>query len=486
MIKQDPGYADLNIDYINENRDNTTKYVSVVDDDVNIYRFLLDAYEYSGGFRTGKYLVRFPIEGYYDDRRDFSHYVNFYGSIVDAMVTPVFADAPKREIKNGNDERWNGFVKDCSSNGVTLNDFMKDRVASIARACSVVFTVMENFPIDMQPETIPQALDNRIYPYIYNKTPDQVGWFKLDTVGRLVEISFYDKTVEINGVDEQLYRVWNDIESRLVYIKTIDGKKTVVDYEEPVLHMLGVVPVVITTDTPPKNSETIFPEPRLYGVGRVAHALFNKDSEMREFERKAAFSMLAIQGDKSEGDQTLGQGNIIYYPVESSNAPEWISPDPNLVKELRENRNALREDLYGIAEQAGVTAVRDAKSGIALAYEFQAHKFILDETATICDTTEMRLFDLFMRYTGNYGAYEYHVTYNREFLPYNVKEVMDHDSFLLEIPEIPRVFKDSIIMDHYRTRFPEASQEEIDDVQAALDERAVIESQIGLTDAQED
>ena len=450
-------------------RSNGNDYLSIASGDVSVYKFLSDAYHYTGGFRTGKYLVPYPIEGFYDARRDFSHYVNFFGAIVDAMIDPVFAKPVKRDLQTPRgvdveDPFWGGFVDNCTNSGVSLSKFMKESVAVYTRIHSEMFIIVDNFAD--QPEDAISALNNRTYPYIYSKTAEDIFDFVIDEFGKLLSITFYAGTKTIKDrkgteTNIQLYRLWDS--NRSIQLMRDDKSGKVVELPETErIHDLGVLPVVIVSDSSTPAQGELLPDPKLYGVGRVCLTLFNKDSEMRELERKQEFSLLAIPGNRN-GDQAIGAGNILYYPKDSSGSPGWLSPDAATLKGLLDTRNSLREDLYGLAEQHGVVAHREAKSGIALAYEFQAHKNILDATASFCEKAEHDIFNLFSLYMNWGDKYVYSVEYDDKYLPFNTAEKVEQDQFLID-SGIPDIFKVEIWKDHFKRRFPDATSTQLNDM----------------------
>lgn len=442
----------------------TIRYLSVAKEvDVSSQQFLSDSYDYTGGYKNGLYLIPFPIEGYYDQRRDYSTYTNFFAPIVNSTINPCFAKPATRAILSGadtevNDSKFLMFLADCDNRGNSFQKWMKENAAKYGRVHSRAFVVVDNFTADQMPDTDDEAVKGRKFPYIYIKTSIQVGRYENDEFGNLQTVSFYDRMEKIEGERRSIYKHWTAEESTEEYLD-MQGKWITVG--EPKIHGLGTLPVAVVGDAQPNDTSKLMPEPRLYGVGRMVHSIFNKDSEMRHLERVCMFPMLTVQGNAN--DLAGGASSIMFYSENASQSPQWIQPDAGLMQALGTQRNNLRDDMFAMVEQLGVVAKKTAISGVALAYEFQAHSDVLDETANMCEDCERQIMAIFGEYV-DWTQYKYSVQYNREYLPYDTSENIVHDSFLVDILGIPAEFKFEVIEDHLKRRFPDMEKERIDEI----------------------
>jgi hypothetical protein len=226
-------------------------------------------------------------------------------------------------------------------------------------------------------------------------------------------------------------------------------------------HGLGVLPVVIARDTELEQPQDFIPEPKLYDIARVNHTIYNKDSEIREIERNQAFAVLCINQNKSS-NLTIGTNNVLFYPV-GANPPQFVAPPMDVLAQLIANRKELREDLFRLAEQNGVVAVQEAKSGLALAYEFFAHESILQQTAKIAEEIEKKIVGIFAKWINK--DIEYSVVYRSNFIPHSEEaRVKLFDAVLQH--DIPMEFKKKIVVDEFKLLFPDSSPEELQAVEA--------------------
>jgi hypothetical protein len=143
------------------------------------------------------------------------------------------------------------------------------------------------------------------------------------------------------------------------------------------------------------------------------HAIYNKSSEMRDIERAQEFAVFYVQGVDA-GNITLGTHNFLSLPTDSTIPPGFASPDAATMSELRENEKALREDLFRIAEQQGVTGITD-QSGVSKQWDFVAQENVLKTTSYIAIAFENWLADTFKKWTEE--RFFYVAEYPEDFSP---------------------------------------------------------------------
>jgi len=401
----------------------------------NMYTFMSNTYEGTGGFLTGTYLIPHSREGYYKDRKVYSHYKNYLKPITNALVDPVFMHEAPRVITDESgvessaeesNTLFSKFIEDCDNNSTKLQEF-SEQVLTYARLHGVTFVVMDNFSDLEQPETEQEAIENRILPYVYIETADKVYEYNTDPWGRLESIVFREADVlNEKGEAESRYRYWN---SEYSVLMTKDKNDKLVAVEAPSYHYLGVVPVTSVVAGKKGSQNKILVNPPLYDIARLNLSVYNKDSEIRELERLQSFSIFYLQSD-SPGNVTAGSSNVFFIPSDTQIPPGFASPDPNILKGLLESCNSLTESIYQIAEQNGVKGVQSAKSGVAIQWDFYAHETQLKKTSRLATTFEYALADLFKRYTNT--VFTYTVEYPDDFLPgdtsnelENIKKVLD-------------------------------------------------------------
>jgi len=395
---------------------------------LNIYKFMEHSYDGSDGYRDGTYLIPHPREVFFESRKELCFYRNFLRPIVRAMIEPVFNQEAVRKIADGDnkpkgDSLFADFINDCDNAGQWLQDFTKEAI-EYSRLHGMVCVVMDN-SIET-PKTRLEAKDQRKFPYVYLKKAYEIAYYKTDKFGNLIEIVFTEDQED----SEYYYRKWT-AEYSVCVKQTGDG------YEEigpRFQHNLGTIPVIILYSTKRKTATNIFVDPPLYDIAKLNHAIFNKDAEIRDQERSQGFSVFYVQSD-NVGNLTLGDKNVLFVPTGSTLAPGFASPDPTILRGLIENGDKMREDLFRMAEQQGVTGVQSGSSGVAMQWDFFSHESVLQRTSYLACTLEEKIADLFMLYTNE--DFIYIVEYPEDFQPNNkMDELKLYDLALTQNPPV--------------------------------------------------
>ena len=418
------------------NVSDTSEYKSTLN--LNIYEYMEEAHDGTGGFRNGRYLIPHSREMNYTSRRDFSFYKNFFRPTLRAMIEPVFTEKATRGVTNeaGVEQTnlmFNEFIENCDNTGKHLQSFTEKAIKT-SRLHGVSFVIMDNFRPEDMPETKGKAKEERKFPYVYMRKAQQVDGYTVDKFGNLQTITFIDLpevVVMSDGkrVEEERWRTWTANEV-IVSKKLPGGKMEIID---TIVHGLGVLPVISIYSVNRDDNTKILVDPPLYDLARInTSGIYNKDSEMRELERSQEFAVFCVQAEQA-GDITLGSSNVLFVPM-GANMPQYVSPDSNTIKELRENQIALIESFFQIAEQSGVTGVQSSKSGVAMQWDFFAHESVLKKTSQLAVSFEEEVSILFKLYTGE--LFEYMVDYPFDFQPQNVKEELEVlDKVLLTNPK---------------------------------------------------
>jgi hypothetical protein len=371
----------------------------------------------------------------------------------------MITDANGNPIGENNQVPFGIFLEDVDNDKTPMQIYMEELMLSV-RLHGVGITVMDNFAQDMQPSSIKEVVDNRIMPYIYQRSAADVIAWKTDDYGCLQSITFEEAPVVMvssNGTEvvEKRYRIWTTEYSQLLK-KNKENKFELVT--PPVVHNLGRVPVILTYIQKPRYPSVILVDPPMYDIARINHVLYNKDSEIRDQERAQAFSNFYIQGDPN-GNITLGPHNVIFIPMDATIPPGFASPDTAILTNLVLNAEKLRESLFLQAEQAGVVGVKPAESGIAAQWHFWAVESQLKKTSKLATNTEMDIAELFKEYTQT--DFEYVVQYPDEFQPGDVGSLINTYKTIIDMGA-PEVIKEKIFEKTARIIFSDEEAEEVD------------------------
>lgn len=365
--------------------------------DVNEYVFVEEALKNEGGFKSGNYLIPHLRESFYKVRKQYSSYVNFIQPILRAMVEPVFNGDINREYKDN--DLFEMFIKDVNYNNLSLKDFTQ-MITKYVRLHSLVFIICD-YILPSGELSEAQLLENNVHPYLYFKKPYEVESYALDFFGRLNTITFIDDELEIivEGKKKkvQTFIKWSSMTWERV-IKNDKGSYVTIETRE---HNLGKLPISVVYEEARENTKELLTASHFYSLARINHQIYNQDSERRELQRNQAFSVLYIQEENNnQAGRNIGTNNYLSISHDATIPPNFISPDVSILEKLLEQRNTAKDDLFSIADQMGVFGVtKQAKSGIALAYEFSAYEGTLRKTATIANRVELEIVRLFSMYT---------------------------------------------------------------------------------------
>jgi hypothetical protein len=208
------------------------------------------------------------------------------------------------------------------------------------------------------------------------------------------------------------------------------------------------------------NVYDILVEPPMYDIAKLCHQLYNKDSSIVDQERAQAFANFYIQTDNG-GNITLGAHNVIYIPMETTIPPGYTSPDSSILKGLVDNAESLKESIFQIAQQNGVYGIKEAKSGLAMSYDFYAQEYQLKHTASIATALEYNIAKLFKLYTNT--EFEYVVTYPEEYQPGNSRSIIDTYKVAIDMG-IPNKFKNALYEKMARMLFSDEDEEMVKEI----------------------
>jgi len=445
--------------------------------DINEYIFTEESLLGTNGFRTGEYLINHIRESFYDTRRQYSAYVNFIQPILRAMVEPVFTGEVNREYNKN--ELFDIFINDVNYNNLKLKDFVS-MITKYVRLHSMTFLICDYILPKDEILTENDLIINNVHPYLYFKKPYHVEEYKLDFFGRLEEIVFVDELIkkEIEGKTKEIpsYIRWTKNTWERIY----RGKNNAWLVEEIRNHNLGVLPISVIYENDRENTKNLFTHPNFYSLARINHQIYNQDSERRELQRNQAFSILVIQEmANSTKNKTLGSNNYLSISPEVTGfGAKFISPEVSILAELLNQRETAKNDLFSIADQIGVFGItKQAKSGIALSYEFSAYESTLRKTAQIANKIETEVARLWCLYTK---------TNNLNFVPhYNEEYKINKDENKITLYDTVNqmtlgssTLNSLMAEDIARTLFPDEEEIVYDDIKNETMEQQIMDQEI--------
>ncbi len=408
---------------------------------LNPYAQVLYTYEASHGYRDNSYLIFFPREEWYQERQKYSlRSVAAFRSVVDAMVQPVFE---KQNLRTTNNPLFQTFIDNCDNTGTTLQD-MNESAQTHARMLGVTFIVMDNFPDAGAVKTVQEAVDQRKFPYIYEKMPHEVHRWETNNWGKLNWISFFERQEQIEDpihkgqyIIRQYYRKWDNKEWKIYYEQHKENKYN--EFEEIVTeranHGLNYIPIYPVLDYVKNNNLKTLPTPKLADLANMAFVLYNMESWI---ELLCVYCFPTLTIPPMEGQQiAMSVNNAIEVPNDAKHAPAFIAPPTDCLDVLLKAADRLEDKIYKAANQLGVSGTRAkttaAVSGVSKEWDFQASNALLTKTALSAGKLEAWCAKTFQDYT--HTTFDYEVDFGTEFIEaYSNQRLEQAVGLLQEMP----------------------------------------------------
>jgi hypothetical protein len=387
---------------------------------LNPYVRVLYTYEASHGYADNSYLIFFPREEWYQERQKYSlRSVTAFKSVVDAMVQPVYEKPIGRKC---DDAMFTGFIDNADNTGTRLQDIV-ETLLTHARMLGVTFLIMDNFKDADKAKTVAQAVDDRKYPYVYEKMPHEVYKWKCNNWGKLEWITFFERQETIPDPDHsgqfiirQYYRRWEQFQWVIYWEKHNPAKwnefREIVD--EKAQHGLNHLPILPVIDFAKNNNLTNFPTPLLADLANMAFVMYNMESWIMLLN-VYCFPILTLP--PTEGSQiALSATNAIEVPNDAVHAPTFISPPTQCLEVLLKGADRLEDKIYRAANQLGVsgTKAHAMVSGVSKEWDFKGSNSLLQKTASVGKGVEEWCAETFSEYT--HKTISFVVDYPAEFV----------------------------------------------------------------------
>lgn len=404
-----------------------------IGEQIDKYELLDNAYRATGGFANGDYLIPHTSERLekYTRRQNLAYYINYVKPIVDAQVFPIFKSEPIRENIN---PLYNTFIDNVDGNDTTLSMFMK-KVAIRAKLHGVEFVVVDMERIEGT-VTEKDIIDNRLYPYLYMVSPNQIIDYATDKFGKLIYITYSVNNTVIteDGNKKSISESYTWTEN--VCRKRIEDKEEV--FDNPI-GMIPIIPVYGCSN----NSGDLIPQSDMYAIAKTNFALYNAQSELRERNRAQAFSLLTYpvtaEDDYESGLDTIqyGTADCILYRAENSNRPDFITPPAEPSDIIMAEINFMIQEIYRMASLKMLTSTNEYNvTGIARKYENQQLYQSIGELAHNLQDAEFKIAKVFGKYTGK-PLDGITIMYNNEFGVEDTSEILSEATTALAMNICP-------------------------------------------------
>lgn len=241
-----------------------------------------------------------------------------------------------------------------------------------------------------QGDTLQDAIDRRLVPYLTAIEPERVTGYALDERKRFEWIKI-SANMSVNGQDVPIERYWDRNVWRILRGDTVLGEGA---------HPFGECPVLAFTESGPF--------PHVGGFAQIAdlsRRIYNATSERDEILRSQTFSVLAYQiaegraaqFSASEISATIGTNNMLIYEGET---PSFIAPSDGPAATYDQAIERMQESIRRVGYAVDEPKSADGASGVALTIRFQALNGVLSHFSQRMQDLEARMWQIVARYMG--------------------------------------------------------------------------------------
>ena len=348
----------------------------------------------------------------YNKRLTYTALDNLVKVTVDTYRSFLFRTTPIRTFGNqAGNILVNRFQYDTDLEGKDLNDFMRSANDLAMVYGHVWIMVTKGFQEGVI--TLQQEIEADIRPYAKLFTPENVIDWKYEKqsngrniLTRLVTCEEYDE-------DAYQYIVWERNSITTYVVKEEDGKETIT-MTEMQDNPLGVVPFVLLKANDSDDMGVGMSD--VEDVAKTQQAIFNLLSEAEQGIRISNHPTLAKTRDTSA---TAGAGSIIDLDpnLDPNLKPYLLEPSGTNISSIVEMINIHIESVLRMTHLGAIMAARGltAKSGIALATEFEMLNVRLGDKAARLEQAEYAMWELFWKWSNIPQPPEFNIEYHKTF-----------------------------------------------------------------------
>lgn len=385
--------------------------------EANLGRWNYYRASYLGGFdyrnaslgMLRKYLFEEDSPGnQYANRLEYTALDNMTKLTVDTYRSFLFRSTPTRTFGNlAGDLTITRFMEDVDFNGKDLNDFMKEAndMATVYGNVWILCTKGQGIGII----TREQEITNNIRPYLKLFTPENVCDWTYETMPNGAEKLVYVKTKEWVGEDHYKYIAWTP-ESIYVY-HVIDDEVTMT---EEYINAIGEVPFVVHYANPTHYKG--IGQSDIADVAKAQQAVFNLLSEAEQSIRISGHPTLVKTQDVSA---MAGAGAVMNMDntMDPNLRPYLLEPTGSNIDSIVSMINVHIESFLRSTHLGAIMAARglSAKSGVALATEFDMLNTRLGDKSAKMEQTEWAIWRLFFKWNDQQPDEDFNIEYEKSF-----------------------------------------------------------------------
>ena len=425
---------------------------------ISDYDLLRHSYYGTGGFATGEYLARHKREllDNYQMRQAIAYFLNYVAPVVNSHINPVFRAEAQRNW-TGSVEQWERFMEDADRRGYSLPRCMKNAGLE-AKLFGVTYLVLDN--VAEPPPTVADALASRSLPYLYTITPDRVpdDGIKTDQYGRLIEITWMEIRTNEKGEQITEYKTWTTTGWTL---KSEKGEVL-----KSGSHLLGRVPVVPLLSR--MVGTNLKPSSEFLSIAKTNLHIYQLCSWLSEMLQNQAFAILTLPTKEGAAPTkvNVGTNNALAYDQEAKSPPAFIAPPADPATMLQSQIDRLIQEIYRMAALSLATGTKEAASGIAKAFDFEATNTVLADFAQQCEHAEKQIAELFALWTKQ--PFEYECGYPADFGLTDIEQELKNAGLVLDLGIESELLLVAIVEKLLTVYLPDLSAEDFDAIIAEV------------------
>ncbi len=367
--------------------------------------------------------------GDYDDRAKRVYYLNFCN-----LVCAIYADyIYKEKIRRPSNDVLDAFRKNVDGRGTDITTFM-NQVSYLSSVYGQVHVIVDspkaedlNIPLHFY-----KANKEQFDPYAVIVAPQDLRDWSVDDLGNLNWVlirnrGYSDDDPKNPREDDTTYRL-----IAREYWATYNKDGDEIERKE---HDLSEV-YIVTSYNSDSNIDLIG-ESLITDISRINRIIYNWCSNIDEMIERQTFSQLVMPDDpqtdldpKDEGAgslRKLSTATIFTFPYNSSQPPQFISPDRqqiDVIWKMVQNHRDLIYELAGLGTVGSSSKFLSQRSGISQAYQFLSINSSLAKKAVRLERTENEINRLVLLWKGQ-DDIEEKVEYPVEFDVLTLTETME-------------------------------------------------------------
>lgn len=329
-------------------------------------------------FKDGSFVPRSgsASDGYYNLQKYNAIVPSTLNKVVSTLYKDIFKEPVSRNrvtAPSAAEDYYKTLDKSVDNAGMNRDDFMSF-LAEQSTLHDYSFVVMDDYPMSSHSgnNSIADRCDNRIMPFFSVIDPTMINWeyFEIDNMGKIIKFG-YDYVVVEGDSEETKTKVFTETS-----IVIVGEEET--EYE----HELSEIPIkLVTNNLFRKNSDLEDSTPSLMNIVNTVMVTASMDAYGITSLDVNCVSIPTIPESTNERSNRLnidnnnknnthtnkpsaGNQTIIYYSMESSNQPAFMTPPAGNITEIRETKKELNEQMFmdmGIMYQAGANASSASK-----------------------------------------------------------------------------------------------------------------------------